>query len=120
MFRGKAAKLNRAIFQVLTEEKPMAIWDIFKCVTKFKGLKRKRYAVIDVRVKALEAEGYLEVAGERETKQGSKTQLFKLADRGELALVIGPRTIDDIMKELNKETAPMMLKTIRKLPNSPR
>jgi len=34
VFKGREARLNRAIFQVLSAEAPQAIWDIFKGVTK--------------------------------------------------------------------------------------
>ncbi len=78
-------------------------------------MKRKRYAVVEVRVKALEAQGYLAAAGESETKQGNKTLLFKMTPKAELAITIGSRTIDDIIKELDEETALMVLKAISKL-----
>ena len=118
VFKGREAKLNRAIFQILSTKEPLAIWDLFSNIAKLRGLKRKRYAVVEVRVKALEAQGYLAVAGERDTKQGNKTSLFKLTAKAKLALEIGPRTIDDVLRELNEETALMMLKILLRLSDS--
>jgi hypothetical protein len=63
VFKGREAKLDRAIFHVLSSEEPQAIWDVCKNITKIKGLKRKRYAVVELRTKALEAQGYLTKAG---------------------------------------------------------
>ena len=117
VFKGREARLNRAIFQVLSAGEPQAIWYIFKGVTKLRGLKGKRYAVVEVRMKALETQGYLAVAGERDTKQGYKTPIFKMTAKANLAWMIGPRTIDDIVREVDEETALILFKTISKLFN---
>jgi hypothetical protein len=114
VFKGKEAKLNRAIFQILTSQEPQAVWDIFRNVAKQRGLKRKRYAVVEVRVKALESQGYLAVAGERETKQGNKTPLFKMTVKAKLALTIGPRTINDVMSDLDETSAAIILEALSK------
>jgi len=84
-------------------------------VTKLRGLKGKRYAVVEVRMKALETQGYLAVAGERDTKQGYKTPIFKMTAKANLAWMIGPRTIDDIVREVDEETALILFKTVSKL-----
>ena len=117
VFKGREARLNRAIFQILSAEEPQAIWDIFKGVTKLRGLKGKRYAVVEVRMKALETQGYLAVAGERDTKQGYKTPTFKMTAKAKLARAIGPRTIDDIVREVDEETALILFETVSKLFN---
>lgn len=115
VFKGREARLNRAIFQTLSGKEPLAIWDIFKNTAKLRSLRRKRYAVVEVRVKALEAQGYLAVAGERDTKQGNRTSLFKLTAKAKLALMIGSRTIDDIARDLDEKTALVLLEAIAKL-----
>ena len=43
--------------------------------------------------------------GERATKQGSKTALFKLTARTKLAVEIGPRDIDDLLGKLYEEAS---------------
>ena len=119
VFKGKEAKLNRAIFQVLTAEEPQAIWDIFKNINRLRGMRRKRYAVIETRTKILDAQGYLTKAGERDTKQGSKTALFKMTAKAKLALELGSRNIDDLLRELDEETAFTILKAVSKLSDAP-
>lgn len=78
VFKGREATLNQAIFHILSKEEPQAVWDIFKNFAKLRGLERKRYTVVEVRVKALEAQSYLARAGERSTKQDGKAPLFRL------------------------------------------
>jgi hypothetical protein len=51
--------------------------------------------------------------------QGYKTPMFKMTSKAKLAVAIGSRTIDDIVRELGEETALIMLKTISMLPHSP-
>ena len=112
VFKGREARLNRAIFHVLSVAEPQAKWDIFKNVTRLRTLKRKRYAVVEVRIAALETQGYLVVSGERETKQGGKTPLFRMTSRAKLVLALDSRSIDEIIGELNEQAASTILKAI--------
>ena len=112
VFKGREAKLNRAIFQVLKEEAPQAMWDIFRKVGRMRGFKRTKYAVINTRVKALEAKGYLKKTGERDTKQGGETALYKMTARARLAVKLSCQTIDDLINELDEDAALIILKAI--------
>ncbi len=117
VFKGREARLNRAIFLILSAEEPRAVWDIFKGVSKLQGLKRKRYAVVEVRVKALEIEGYLTKAGERDTKQGKKTALFELTGKAKLAITLDQIDIDSLLGKLDENSALTILQAIsNKLP----
>ena len=84
VFRGKEAKLNLAIFLVLSETSPLAIWDIHKNVGKMRGFKGIKYAVINTRIRVLEEKGYLISMGNRDTKQGGKTTLYILSAKMKL------------------------------------
>ena len=75
-------------------------------------MKGKRYAVVEVRVKALETEGYLAKAGERDTKQGKRTALFKMAGRAKLALALDSTDIDSLLGELDEVAALTILRVI--------
>ncbi len=112
VFKGREARLNRAIFQVLSAEAHQAIWGIFKGVSKLRGLKGKRYAVVEVRVKALETEGYLTKAGERDTKQGKRATLFKMTGRAKLALELNSIDMDDLLEGLDENEALTILKAL--------
>ena len=113
VFKGREAKLNRAIFQVLTEESPQAMWNILKNVGKIRGFKRTKYAIINTRIKALEDKGYLNKTGKRDTKQGGKTILYELSARTKLAMALNSQNIDDILNQLDEESALIILNVIR-------
>ena len=72
-----------------------------------------KYAVINIRVKALEAKGYLRKTGERATKQGGETFLYEITPRAKLAMALSAQNIDDLINELNDDAALTVLKVIR-------
>lgn len=112
VFKGREAKLNRAIFQVLQQEAPQAMWDILRKIRKINGLKHTKYAVINTRVKALEAKGYLKKTGERETKQGGETALYGMTARARLAVKLSSNNIDELINKLDEDSALIILKAI--------
>ena len=105
IFRGKKAKRNLAIFTVLSETSPLAIWDIHRNVGKLRGFKGIKYAVINTRIKALEEKGYLNSVGNRDTKQGGKTTLYTLSAKMKLAIKLYSENIDDVFDGLTEESA---------------
>ena len=109
VFKGRQARLNHAIFKALEDQSPMAIWDIFRQVTSIKGTKRTKYAVVNSRVKDLEAGNYLLKAGIRDTKQGNKTVLFRTTAKAKLALALTSKNIDDFLNEIDEEAASKIL-----------
>jgi len=113
VFKGREAKLNRAIFEVLIEESPLAMWDILGNVCKMRSFRRTKYAVINARIKALEDEGYLKRTGNRDTKQGGKTILYELCEKTKLAIALNARNLDDILDQLDEKSALTILKIIR-------
>jgi hypothetical protein len=114
VFKGREAKLNRAIFQILKDKTPQAMWDILRQIDRLKGFKHTKYAVINIRVKALETRGYLRKTGERDTKQGGETILYEMTARAQLAVALSSRHIDDLLNELDEDAALTILNAIRK------
>jgi hypothetical protein len=112
VFKGREAKLNGAIFYVLSQEAPLAVWNILGRIKDAPGLKRTKYAVISLRVKALETQGYLRRAGTRDKKQGGQTNLYELTAQAQLAMALRNKTMDDIISKLNEDTALTMLSLI--------
>ena len=82
-------------------------------MSKIRGFKRTKYAVINTRIKTLEEKGYLNKTGERDTKQGGKTTLYELSARAKLAIAINSQTIDDMLTQLDEKSASIILKTIQ-------
>ena len=105
VFKGREAKLNRAILHRLTKSHPLTIWEIKKEIDQIRGLKKTRYHTVNKRVKALETGGYLRKIGEKETKAGSKANLYEATSKSIVALLIDSRCLDDLIEELDELTA---------------
>jgi hypothetical protein len=114
VFSGKEASRNNAIFYVLTQQSPLAVWNMLGHVKHLPGFKRTKYAVISTRVKALEAQGYLRRTGTRAKKQGGETKLYELTARAQLAMALSNKTMDDVIKELDEDSALIILRIISK------
>jgi len=99
IFKGRKAKLNRAIFHILALKNPQATWDIFKQFKKQKDMADLRYSVLIRRVKALQESDYLMKVGERKTMPGSETALYQLTPRAELAVALDQINLDKFITE---------------------
>ena len=115
VFKGREQRLNRAIFQVLSEKSPLAVWDILQhIIHDLKGFKRTKYAITNARIKALATQGYLRTAGIRVKRQGGSTNLYELTARAKLAMAISTKSIDDIINGLDEDSAQIVLQIISK------
>jgi hypothetical protein len=112
IFKGKEAKLNRAIFQVLSNKSPLTRYDILKNVTSLRGFRHKKYAVIDSRIKALQKQDRLKIVGQRKTKQGGETDLYALCERTKLEIVLDSIGIEKWLSQLDEKSASFILKII--------
>ncbi|MBE0512648.1 hypothetical protein IBX38_06330 [Candidatus Bathyarchaeota archaeon] len=99
VFKGREAKLNRAIFQILALKGPLAIYDIYKLVKKQKLLRRKWYSVVNRRVRALQQSRYLRKTGTRPTLAGFEASLYELTTRGYAAFVFNQINLDRFIKD---------------------
>ncbi len=102
VFKGREARLNRAILQALTSESLQTIYDLHKQVIKTNGLKRTRYGNVNARVKALEETNYVRKAGLRNTKAGFKANLYEATARACFALLLSSLDLDDLIQELDE------------------
>jgi len=99
VFKGREARLNRAIFQSLASKSPQTKWDIFRQFKKQKGMSHLRYWVLIRRIEALHKQDYLLNVGETETLPGSETALYQLTPRAELAMALDQVDLDKFIKE---------------------
>ena len=104
VFKGREAKLNYAIFQILALKGPLTIYEVCKEVKALRHLKHTKYTNVNRRVRALEELGYLEKAGARKTQAGFQATLYQLATRGYLALMLNQIDIETILKKADKTT----------------
>ena len=114
VFKGREAKLNRCIFQIMEAKGSLAMWDLLREMRKVRGFKRTKYSVVNTRVRALETKGYLRRTGERKTKQGGETILYETTQRAKLAIEINSRSIDDLINGLDEDQAKTILEAIKR------
>ena len=105
VFKGREAKLNRAIIQALAAEEPQTIWDLLKKIAQTRGMKRVRYATINKRVRNLEESGYLRKVEVKISKAGSEKYLYELRPKAYLATFLRSKSLDDMLTRVNDATA---------------
>jgi len=99
VFKGREAKLNRAIFQILALKNPLTIYDLTILIKRQRLLHRKLYSVVNRRVRALEQLGYLEKVGTRKTVAGFTATLYQLTPRAYLALILCKTDLDRFIEQ---------------------
>jgi DNA-binding Lrp family transcriptional regulator len=112
VFKGREAKLNRAIFQALAIKGPQTIYDIHKQVRALRRFKYVRYASVNKRVKALEEKQYIKKAGIRKAKTGFQSNLYELMARAYLAMLLNSLDLEEIISQTNEATVLEVLAAI--------
>jgi hypothetical protein len=103
LFKGREAKLNRAILIVLLQCGPLVIYDITKEIKKRKRVRGVKYTNVNRRVRALVEQGYLESVGSRETQSGVQGTLYSPTIRAKVAFYLNQISPDQFVKEANDE-----------------
>lgn len=112
VFRGREARLNRAIFGTLALKGPQTIYDLHKEVKAQKGLKYIRYASVNKRVRSLEESGYVKKIGVKKTKAGFKASIYELTARAYLAMLLNFINLNDLLMKTDEANASAILATI--------
>jgi len=112
VFKGREARLNYAIFQILALKGPLTIYEVCKKVRALKHLKHTKYTNVNRRVRALEHSGYLEKTGVRKTQAGFQATLYQLTARAYLAMVLSQIDLDDVLHEADQTTIQALLALI--------
>jgi DNA-binding PadR family transcriptional regulator len=109
IFKGREAKLNCAVFQVLSLKGPQTIYEIFKEVKAQKGLRPTKYTNVNRRVRVLEKDGYIEKAGTRKTQAGFQAALYRLTARAYLAILLNKVNFDNFIQKASEQDIIAML-----------
>lgn len=117
VFKGREAKLNRAIFLVLADESPLSIRQVCKKVRNFRDFRYTQYRVVNRRVKALQQEGYLKLVEVKITLQGFQSKQFELTSRAYLAFVLESVDFDALIQSKKEEKLITLLATILEVIN---
>ena len=89
VFKGREARLNRAIFWILAlSPEPLIVYEITRKVKTRRSLRHTRYSVMNRRVRRLEDSGYVRKTGRRKTQAGFEAHLYELTMRAYLAIVL--------------------------------
>jgi hypothetical protein len=99
VFKGREARLNRAIFHILALKGPLTIYEVCKEVRALKHLKQVKYTNVNRRVRSLERSEYLEKAGVRKTRAGFQTTLYQLTARAYLAMIFDRINLDYVIQK---------------------
>jgi Trm5-related predicted tRNA methylase len=105
VFKGREARLNRAIFQSLALKGAQTIYDIHKHMRTFRGLKYTYYGNVNKRVRALRQQGYVKEVNVKSTKAGFEATEYELTTRTYLALMFDSTNLEDLLNRMDEDIA---------------
>ena len=103
VFKGREAKLNHAVFQVLAFKGPQTIYEMHKELKAQKGFRYIRYATVNKRIKILKECGYVNKIGVKKTKAGFEAAIYELTDRAYLALLLNQINLDHLIEKAEED-----------------
>ncbi len=103
VFRGKAARLNRVILQILEWKSPLIAYDVWRRIRANKGFRHVDSKTAYRRMEALEREGLIAEKGTRVGKRGGDRALYELTLRGEDALILDGTNMDKWLRKATDE-----------------
>jgi predicted transcriptional regulator len=112
VFKGREAKLNRAIFHILALKGPLTIYDIHKEVKARRELRHTRYASVNKRVRSLEEYGFVKKIGVKKTKAGFEASIYELTARAYLAILLNSVNLEELVMLVDEATASTILAAI--------
>jgi len=105
VFKGREARLNRAIFQALALRSPQTIYDIHRKLRTLGGLKNTHYGNVNKRVRALQQQGYVKEARVKSTQAGFEATEYELTARAYLALMLDSIRLEDLLNRMDEDVA---------------
>jgi DNA-binding PadR family transcriptional regulator len=102
VFKGRDARLNKAIFWILAQQSPLTIYDIWRKLRAQRNFTYIPYNTVNRRVRALEKQGYVEKDGERRTKTGFLVLLYQLTARAYLAVLLDGTNLEDFIEKASE------------------
>ena len=109
VFKGREAKLNRAIFKILITKGSQTAYDIHRQLALQKRLRHTRYSTVNKRVHILLERGYIKKEKLRETKAGFRAQMYSITTKANLAILINSIDMDKFVNYINDENAQVIL-----------
>ena len=117
VFKGREAKLNRAIFHIIGLQGPQTSYDTQKEMKKGGPLKSTHYASVNKRMRALKDEGYLKITAIRVSKAGSRKVFYDLTVKAYLAIKLDLISKENIIRKAEENTGLQILAALSSIPN---
>jgi DNA-binding PadR family transcriptional regulator len=102
VFKGRDARLNKAVFWILGQQGPLTIYDVWRKLRTQRDFAYMPYNTVNRRARALEEHGYVEKSGERKTKTGFAAKLYQLTARTHLAMLLNRIDLDDFVEKASE------------------
>jgi DNA-binding PadR family transcriptional regulator len=102
IFRGRDARLNKAIFWILAHQGSLTIYDIWRKLRAQRDFAYTPYNTVNRRVRALEEYDFVEKIGQRRTKTGSVAVLYQLTSRAYLAILLDKINLDYFIEKASE------------------
>jgi len=104
IFKGREARLNKAILWILALQGPLNIYNIWRKVRVQRDFSYIRYHVVNRRVRALKEQGYIEKHGEkRAEKIELMAPLYQLTVRAYLAILLNKINLEAFIEKAPEE-----------------
>jgi len=98
VFSGKEATLNRVILLILYSGQLLAKYDLFLIIKNTKGFRHKDVRTVYRRVDVLEKGGWVVKEGEKITKPGWPSELYRITLKGKAALKLDQKNIEEFLE----------------------
>jgi hypothetical protein len=115
VFKGREARLNRAIFWSLSVQGTQTTYELHRNVRSIKILRGTHYANVNKRVRALEQLGYVKRIGVRKTKAGFESTVFEMTSRAYLAILMDSIDFDDLLARMSEDSTNTLMITFATL-----
>jgi len=109
VFKGREARLNRAIFHILAHRGPQTIYDIHKQIQTQRVLRYTRYSSVNKRVRALEETEFVQKTALRKTKAGFEAIIYELTAKAYLSMLLNSMGLEQLLDRLDQRTASLLL-----------
>jgi DNA-binding Lrp family transcriptional regulator len=112
VFKGRKARLNHAIFQILALKGPQTIYDLHKTLKTKRKQSQVRYSSLNKRVRSLEDSGYIKKIGAKKTRAGFEATIYDLTARAYLATLLNNINLNELIKQADENTATQIVSDI--------
>jgi hypothetical protein len=107
VFKGREAKLNRAIFEILATMGPQTISNLQKQTSKYRGLRGTYYASVSKRIRCLKETGYITQV--KPAIEGAKAVAYELRPKVYLASFLNLTSMEDLLSQITDAKAAIIL-----------